>query len=76
MEVHPEPLLVVDDRADVLRMLGPLLELWFGTVLVAPTPMLAAVHVLIASPRFLFCDHDLGPAVPNGCEVARWLRAR
>lgn len=76
VDVHPGPLLIVDDRADVLRMLGPLFELWFGTVLVAPTPLLAAEHVRIASPPFLLCDHDLGHAVPNGCEVVRWLRAR
>ncbi|MEQ9324221.1 MAG: hypothetical protein RIF41_33975 [Polyangiaceae bacterium] len=75
VDVHPGPLLIVDDRADVLRTLGPLFELWFGTVLLASTPVQAAEHVRVASPPFLLCDHDLGPGVPNGCEVVRWLRA-
>ena len=74
MEVHPGPLLIVDDRADLLRVFGSLFEGSFGNVLLAPTPLNAIEHIRAASPPFMLCDHDLGAGVPNGCEVVRWLR--
>lgn len=60
----PEPLLIVDDREEVLRALERFMCLYFEQVLTAHTPQQAEAHLAEASPGYLLCDYWLGDEHP------------
>lgn len=69
----PYPLLVVDDRRDVLQALIRFFELDFEHVLAAQTPAEAESLLLERQPPFLLCDYWLGEEYPPSTEfLPRW----
>ena len=55
-----ESLLIVDDRAEVVRALERLMSLYFRQVLVATTPDEAEALLARYQPEHLLCDYRLG----------------
>ena len=69
----PYPLLVVDDRLDVLQALTRFFELDFEHVLSAQNPKEAEELLRIRQPTFLLCDYWLGEKHPPSTEfLPRW----
>ena len=69
----PDPILIVDDRADVLSAVSRLMSLWFENVLSAETPNEAEALLRQHQPKYLLCDYHLGNDHPPATElVARW----
>lgn len=69
----PYPLLIVDDRRDVLQALSRFFELDFEHVLSAQTPAQAEVFLAERAPPFLLCDYWLGEEFPPSTEfLPRW----
>ncbi len=69
----PNPLLIVDDRADVLQALLRFFELDFEQVLSAQNPAEAEDIIRTKQPEFLLCDYWLGEAHPPSTEfLGRW----
>ncbi len=69
------PLLIVDDRADVLRGLKRILGLNFK-VIVANSGATAEPLLIEHRPIFLLCDYWLGVDQPTGTELIRDWRVR
>lgn len=68
-------LLIVDDRAEVLRALERLLGLYFEEVYTAMTPPDAESTLEQRSPRFLLCDYWLGDKYPPATGfIPRWRK--
>ena len=71
----PYPLLVVDDRVDVLQALTRFFELEFAHVLTAQDPAAAEDILRNRSPTFLLCDYWLGEKHPPSTEfLPRWRK--
>jgi DNA-binding NtrC family response regulator len=71
----PYPLLVVDDRADVLQALTRYFELEFEHVFGAQTVSEAEEILRTHSPTFLLCDYWLGDDTPPSTTfLPRWRR--
>ncbi len=69
-------LLILDDRADVLRSLARYFGAYFDEVHTAQSPEAAERILADSEPEALLCDYWLGHGMPTGTElVARW-RAR
>jgi len=69
----PQPLLVVDDRTDVLQALTRFFELDFQIVLKAQSPAEAEQVLRSRQPNFLLCDYWLGENHPPSTEfLPRW----
>lgn len=72
---HPGPILVLDDRADVLRSLGRYFRLHFEAVVTATTPAAATQAIAEHRPPFLLCDYWLGEEHPPSPTLIRgWRR--
>lgn len=72
---HPGPILVLDDRADVLRSLGRYFRLHFESVLTSRTPDAATQAITEHRPPFLLCDYWLGEEFPPSPTLIReWRR--
>lgn len=70
---YPEPLLIVDDRADVLRALERFMSLYFECVLVAQTPPEAEALLEKHAPHYLLCDYWLGEEYPPATSfIPQW----
>lgn len=72
----PNPLLVVDDRADVLQALLRFFELDFENVLSAQTPAAAEELLRTKQPEFLLCDYWLGESFPPSTEFLPVWRSK
>lgn len=70
------PLLVVDDRADVLDALERYFSLDFERVYSATTPELAEEIFEREHPPLLLCDYWLGPSYPPATELLLKWRER
>lgn len=69
----PHPLLVVDDRMDVLQALTRFFELDFEHVYAAQSPPEAEAMLRTHQPTFLLCDYWLGEKYPPSTEfLPRW----
>ena len=69
----PHPLLIVDDRLDVLQALTRFFELDFECVLGAQSPPQAEQLLRVNQPTFLLCDYWLGESYPPSVEfIPRW----
>lgn len=69
------PLLVVDDRDDVLRGLRRYLGLHFSHIHTALTPPQAEVVLESVAPPMLLCDYWLGDEYPPATVlIAEWRR--
>ncbi len=63
------PLLVVDDRSDVLQALVRYFELDFENVLAAQSPIEAEALLSRHKPHFLLCDYWLGENYPPSTDL-------
>jgi DNA-binding NtrC family response regulator len=73
---HPGPLLIVDDRKEILVPLQRLLSLHFEQVFTASTPVEAEAVLLHHRPRLLLCDNWLGDEYPPGTALIPDWRQR
>jgi CheY-like chemotaxis protein len=69
----PYPLLIVDDRSDVIQALSRFFQLDFEHVLCAQTRTEAEALLLAWQPPFLLCDYWLGDdRAPSTEFLPRW----
>ncbi len=72
---HPGPILVLDDRADVLRSLARYFRLHFEAVVTSSTPTAAKQAIAAHRTPFLLCDYWLGEEHPPSPTLIReWRR--